>query len=417
MAIARPLRILLAGGILLTLFLFYNLSKSPRSLVKLVDRYDNGLKHDPLADPTGEPEGHLWRATGDAYAPDNPNSSRINATLLSLVRNEELDQLIMTMKELERTWNSKFNYPWTFFNDQPFSDEFKKRTQAETKAKCNYELVPKEHWDAPDWISMDLYSASVDLLKEKNVQYSGKISYNKMCRWNSGMFYRHPALANAQYYWRVEPNVHFFCDVDYDVFRYMQDNNKTYGFTINLYDSPESIESLWPETVKFIAAHPEYLHTNNAMNWLVDGKQRPIHNQKANGYSTCHFWSNFEIGDLSFFRGKAYEEYFNHLDRAGGFFYERWGDAPVHSIGLGLFEDKNKIHWYVFQGHSTSFQKTVSHYTLLRFRDIGYNHIPYYNCPNSPKCKGCTPAQFYAGEEFLRLEDCRPNWFKYVGTG
>ncbi|EEP79100.1 hypothetical protein UREG_03946 [Uncinocarpus reesii 1704] len=396
MAVARPLRLLLAAGVLLGLFLIFHLSRLPNSLIKFVDPFDNGLKHDPLSDPTGEPDGQLWRAEGDAYAPNNPNSARLNATLLSLVRNEELDQLIMTMKELERTWNSKFNYPWTFFNDQPFSDEFKKRTQAETKAKCNYELVPKEHWDVPNWINMDLYKESVALLKDKGVQYSGKLSYNQMCRWNSGIFYKHPALANMQYYWRVEPNVHYFCDVDYDVFRYMQDHNKTYGFTINLYDAPESIETLWPETVKFLAGHPEYLHPNNAMNWLVDNKQRPQHNQKANGYSTCHFWSNFEIGDLSFFRGKAYEDFFNHLDRAGGFFYERWGDAPVHSVGLGLFEDKNKIHW---------------------FRDIGYNHIPYFNCPNSPKCKGCTPGKFYAGEPFLQLEDCRANWFKYVGTG
>lgn len=50
---------------------------------------------------------------------------------------------------------------------------------------------------------------------------------------------------------------------------------------------------------------------------------------------------------MSFFRGKAYSQYFDHLDRAGGFFYERWGDAPVHSIALGLFEDKSKIHWCV----------------------------------------------------------------------
>ena len=51
-----------------------------------------------------------------------------------------------------------------------------------------------------------------------------------------------------------------------------------------------------------------------------------------------------------------------------------------------------------------------------RFRDIGYNHIPYYNCPNSPKCSGCTAGQFYAGEPFLAKEDCRPSYFKHVGT-
>jgi mannosyltransferase len=170
-------------------------------------------------------------------------------------------------------------------------------------------------------------------------------SYHQMCRWNSGLFYKHPALANMQYYWRVEPKVHFFCDVDYDVFRYMADHNKTYGFTINLYDAPQSIPTLWPETTKFIAQHPEYLHDNNAMLWLADSARRPEHNMKANGYSTCHFWSNFEIADMTFWRSQAYEDYFNHLDRAGGFFYERWGDAPVHSIALGLFEDSSKIHW------------------------------------------------------------------------
>lgn len=63
---------------------------------------------------------------------------RINATLLSLVRNEEVDEIVSAMRDLERTWNSKFNYPWTFFNDKPFTEEFKKKTRAETKAECRY---------------------------------------------------------------------------------------------------------------------------------------------------------------------------------------------------------------------------------------------------------------------------------------
>ena len=74
----------------------------------------------------------------EGYAADNPNSARINATLLALVRNEELDGMISSMRDLERTWNSKFNYPWTFFNDVPFSDEFIRMTKKETNATCNY---------------------------------------------------------------------------------------------------------------------------------------------------------------------------------------------------------------------------------------------------------------------------------------
>ncbi|KKY36703.1 putative glycosyltransferase family 15 protein [Diaporthe ampelina] len=341
---------------------------------------------------TGEPAGILRRA-GPGYAPDAKEPARINATLLALVRNEELSGMLQAMKDLERTWNHKFNYPWTFFNDKPFTDEFKKRTSEVTNAETRYEVIPKEHWEVPSWINMDLFDESVKILEEHDIQYAGMMSYHQMCRWNSGLFYKHPALADTRYYWRVEPKVHFFCDIDYDVFAYMQDNNKTYGFTINLYDAPDSIPTLWPETTKFLADHPEYMHENNALNWVVDKSRRPDHYDKANGYSTCHFWSNFEIGDMEFWRSQAYEDYFNHLDRAGGFFYERWGDAPVHSIALGLLEDKNRIHW---------------------FRDIGYQHIPFFNCPNSPKCKGCVTGRFTDGEAWLNKEDCRPNWFKFA---
>ncbi|KAJ5831838.1 hypothetical protein N7474_000149 [Penicillium riverlandense] len=391
MAVARPIRMLGAVGILLCLFLVFHLNQTPSAFGgKLL----NGMKKDPLLDPTGEPTGTLWRATQNDYAPDSPNSARTNAALVALVRNEELDDMISTMKDLERTWNSKFNYPYIFMNDKPFTEEFKRRTQAETKARCQFELVPEEHWKVPEWISMDIFKESAELLKEQNIQYSDMVSYHQMCRWNSGFFYKHPALKEYRWYWRIEPNVKFFCDVDYDVFRYMEDNNKTYGFTINLYDAPESIPTLWPETKRFLAAHPDYLVENNMWSWLTD-ETRPDHNKKAQGYSTCHFWSNFEIGDMNFFRGEKYEAYFDHLDRAGGFFYERWGDAPVHSIALGLLEDASKVHW---------------------FRDIGYNHIPYLNCPNSPKCSGCTPGKSYDGADFLAKEDCRPSYFKYVGT-
>lgn len=63
------------------------------------------------------------------------------------------------------------------------------------------------------------------------------------------------------------------------------------------------------------------------------------------------------------------------------------------------------------------FDKGSSDIVEFRFRDVGYQHIPYFNCPNSPKCKGCVTGRFTDGDKFLFKEDCRPNWFKYVGMG
>lgn len=48
-------------------------------------------------------------------------------------------------------------------------------------------------------------------------------------RFQSGFFFRHPLLDEYEYYWRVEPDVQYFCDVDYDVFQMMKDNKFKYG--------------------------------------------------------------------------------------------------------------------------------------------------------------------------------------------
>jgi len=44
-------------------------------------------------------------------------------------------------------------------------------------------------------------------------------------------------------------------------------------------------------------------------------------------YFATIVWSNFEIGDLNFWRSEAYVKFFEHLDEAGGFYYERWASG------------------------------------------------------------------------------------------
>lgn len=63
---------------------------------------------------------------------------------------------------------------------------------------------------------------------------------------------------------------------------------------------------------------------------------------------------------MNWLRSQAYIDFFESLDKDGGFFYERWGDAPVHSIAAGLMLKKEEIHF---------------------FNDIAYYHIPFTHCP------------------------------------
>src|SRR2546430_14310162 len=115
----------------------------------------------------------------------------------------------------------------------------------------------------------------------------------------------------------------------------MELNNKTYGFVINIYDSPQSIQTLWPTTQEYLALYPDAVHPNSAIEWVTDSTRRPGHNRAANGYSTCHLWSNFEIGDLRFWRGEKYQSYFDYLFFFLRFRYQRCSHPSPHRTLFG----------------------------------------------------------------------------------
>jgi alpha 1,2-mannosyltransferase len=145
-----------------------------------------------------------------------------------------------------------------------------------------------------------------------------------------------------------------------------------------MYEFDKTIPTLWENTRNFIREHPEYVARDNLMGFLSDNN--------GETYNLCHFWSNFEIADMNFWRGPAYQAYFDYLERAGGFYYERWGDAPVHSIAAALFQQKDQVHF---------------------FDEIGYEHNPYTHCPkdaatwNKRHCS-CDQARSF-GESMLRF--------------
>ena len=43
-----------------------------------------------------------------------------------LARNSDVDSAVRSVRELEDRFNRRAQYPWTFLNEVPFSDEFKK---------------------------------------------------------------------------------------------------------------------------------------------------------------------------------------------------------------------------------------------------------------------------------------------------
>lgn len=327
---------------------------------------------------------------------------RENATIVMLARNSDLKGALQSMRSLEDRFNNHYRYPWVFLNDKPFDSEFIMQTSAMASGQTFYELIPEEDWNPPPHIDKKKLERNIE--KSQHIIYGFSHSYRNMCHFNLGYFYRQKRLLNYEWYFRVEPDVEYMCDFMYDPFELLRTTNKTYGFTITIPEYQETIPTLWDTVEDFMEKFPQHLHPNNALDFITTNDSDVFFHTVAKSdsrYNMCHFWSNFEIANLDFFRSQAYADYFDHLDEAGGFYYERWGDAPVHSIGVALLLDKNAIH---------------------HFDDIGYHHPPYMACPQSEEVrtiKRCICK--IEGEKDAKGMDvlppsCLPRWWRY-GSG
>lgn len=132
----------------------------------------------------------------------------------------------------------------------------------------------------------------------------------------------------------------------------MAEANKTYGFTIAVKELRETV----PNIFRYAAAYKRKNNLKSKGLWEMflerpaeeetppeaEKKQEKLPDEilltepgdknlddidpeamEGESYNMCHFWSNFEIARLDWFRSKPYEDFFNMMDRSGGFWNER----------------------------------------------------------------------------------------------
>ncbi|KAI7885716.1 nucleotide-diphospho-sugar transferase [Lichtheimia hyalospora FSU 10163] len=296
--------------------------------------------------PEVSPDYNIPPATWERHA--------VRGALYMVIRNENLQDARAAMRSVEDRFNKHYQYPWILLNNQDFSPTFRKFIRKVTDAPIFFGKTDMAAWDYPSWIDIPLAeNKMLDMTFRTALHMGGSLSFRKMLRYQSGLFIHHPLFRDVDYVWRVEPGAEYSCDMEFDPFQSMKDNNKT----------------LANETV---------------MPWITD--------EMRSEYNMCHIWSNFEIVETSFLRSKAYQEYFSYLDRKGGFFYERWGDAPVRTLAAAMFLPRSKLQF---------------------FDRIGYSHSVATHCPVNPIFnQKCSCDKF--GTYDLHPDSCTSDLLRYI---
>lgn len=132
--------------------------------------------------PTALDQNNLQVAPPDENIISKHDPNRVKAAFVILARNSDLEGIRQSIRQLEDRFNNKYNYPYVFLNEEPFSDEFKQKTTDLTKAKTSYGKIEKDMWGYPDFINQTYAAECRQDYRARKVIYGGSESYRHMCR-------------------------------------------------------------------------------------------------------------------------------------------------------------------------------------------------------------------------------------------
>jgi len=162
-----------------------------------------------------------------------------------------------------------------------------------------------------------------------------------MCRFHAKTVYEQPILSGVEFAWRLDDDSFITRVISYDVFELMQRQQFVYGFVKVFREIPDWTQGLWDAARQYI----------NVMSVKTEFFNQWPHNNM--------FYNNFEISRMSFWLSDDYQRFMTYIDRLGGIYYHRWGDAPIKSIAISMFVPRQRVH---------------------HFKDIGYRH-QFFNRP------------------------------------
>jgi hypothetical protein len=173
------------------------------------------------------------------------------------------------------------------------------------------------------------------------------IGYRHMMRWFAILIWPYLSKLGYTHVMRLDDDSYIHSEIKYNLFDYMRDNHKVYGFRQPVIE--DAVGYGWDSLVDtFLSVYKDATTQEQIDDFKKDRR--------------ISFYNNFFIADISFFMRPPALIFLNVIDRSNLIYTQRTGDLVIHSTVVRLLLPPDKIHW---------------------FRDFSYQHMTL--CTN-PKC-------------------------------
>lgn len=259
---------------------------------------------------------------------------------------------------LFKNFNAKYKYHVIILHEGDYTEEAKNEILTGIRSECRSLLTFKEidtgDFSIPSHIDIDKMNRIIDL---RIVPYWRNQKYRSMCNFWLKNFYKY--TTGYDYVMRIDDDSIIEEPIKYDLFELMRDKDYIYmsniihldcslcnygmkEFFVNHYqenqEKKDKIDELFVE--HSLSGDSGYF---NNFKKLYDA----IHNEEYTGDTVklnmpFMYYNNFNIISVDTWNTPEIQDVVNKIDEQGYIYYCRWGDAPLQTVILSLY-DSNRI--------------------------------------------------------------------------
>jgi hypothetical protein len=240
-----------------------------------------------------------------------------------------------SLDSLYKCYNNQFKHDIIIFYDNkaPFLD----KDQIEIKKGRNeisFKLLSGELWAPP-------YCDEIKRHPDPKTWVAPHFSlgYRNMMRWYGILIYKYLTDMGYEWYMRMDDDSLLHSEINYDLFKFMYNNNYEYGFRSYCNDGLGVSDGL----IEFC---DEHIKRNNITPTFLERYIKNKTSWKSSDYNIVGYYNNFLISKLSFWMRSDVQKFLKEFDNSGYMYTRRWNDLISQAVTIQIFMDRSKVYHF-----------------------------------------------------------------------
>jgi alpha 1,2-mannosyltransferase len=249
---------------------------------------------------------------------------------------------------LFENYNNKFKHSVIIFHE----GDFRPKDQQEVAKNRNEIQFREIHFEVPSFLKSE---SGID----KTLGQYG-MGYRHMIRFFALLVFDKLDELGYDWFMRLDDDSFIHSKIDYNLFEFMEKKGYEYGYRVEQCEGKCGMLGFEETVLDYIASERikpaffyEHLKRSSIKIILKNGvktilmKLNPSRSYSLEPlyeYDRWIYYNNFFITKLSFWKRPDVRSFLHHLDRTGGGYKYRWGDACQQSVAVQTFMPKEKVY-------------------------------------------------------------------------